>query len=128
MHCSSCVTVTLTNAVPGLAWYLDPRAYDDNFAYRLRVPGSGDRRVSGDFSQWQLSKDDVTWFQKDTTEYEGVFHSCPVRLFHKNVKKPIGLPVTVKLSEGGYVLLSEAGVCGYSGMTREDSCDLEQNQ
>jgi alpha-glucosidase len=115
-HCS-CLSLTLTNTASSSDWYLDARAYDDGFAYRLRVPGIGDRHVSGDYSQWHFSENDVAWFQEETTGYEGVFRSSPVRLLHKNVKKTIGLPVTVELSEGGYVLLSEADIYGYSGMT-----------
>jgi len=115
-HCA-CLTLTLTNAVSGELWYLDARTYDDGFAYRLRIPGTGTRHTSGDFSQWHFSKNDTAWFQEQTTGYEGVFHSSPIRSLDENVKKTIAMPVTVELSGGGFAMLNEADVYGYSGMT-----------
>ena len=104
----------------GVPWTLELRCFDDGVAYRCILPGRGTRRVLGESGAWVLPEGAVAWCNPDTTNYEGIHERWPVaQIPAERFKNGIGLPVTVELPAGGYALLTEAEVMGYSGMTLE---------
>lgn len=105
-------------------WELEARIFDDGFAYRYRVPGEGPRKVTGEVSGWTLPGNAEAWFQTNTGDYEGAYQRAKPAAIPLEVKtdrgvRPVhlGPPVTVELAGGGYLLLTEARLVGYSGMT-----------
>lgn len=105
-------------------WTLELRVFNDGFAWRYRVPGQGSRRVKGENSTWTLPAGSKVWFQTDTTNYEGPYssrpaESLPLQATHdaKTDDLYYGPPVTAELPQGGYLLVTEANLFRYSGMT-----------
>jgi hypothetical protein len=93
-------------------------------ACRYRIPGTGKRRIDREATCWQLPKGASVWYQTNTANYEGVYNrSRPEEIpLEREVRQGrrivfLGCPVTVELPQGGYALLSEAGLYNYSGMT-----------
>ncbi len=112
------------HAASGRDWILEARAFDDGFAYRYRVPGTGPRTVQGESSSWTLPSSAEAWIQTNTGDYEGAYHrvrlpEVPVETPSDNGPRPvrIGPPVTVALPGTGYLLLTEANLFRYSGLT-----------
>ena len=121
---NDCLAVTLPVRSAGLHedWRLEMRVFDDGFAWRYRIPGSGPRTVNGESTAWTLPAGSVAWFQTDKGAYEGDYHSqhpeaIPLQATNATQTRStlLGPPVTVRLSEG-YLLLTEARLFGYSGM------------
>lgn len=105
-------------------WELQVRVFDDGFAYRYRVPGTGEHRVAGENSSWTLTAGSVVWLQTNTGDYEGAYHAVRAEdlpLTEATDRGPrevhLGPPATVVLPGGGYLLLTEADLKRYSGMT-----------
>ncbi|HEY0947225.1 MAG TPA: glycoside hydrolase family 97 catalytic domain-containing protein [Opitutaceae bacterium] len=103
-------------------WTLEVRVFDDGAAFRYRVSGAGMRHVAGESTVWQLPRDATVWFQTDTTGYEGVYRSSradeiPRQEVVDGRTRPVhlGPPVTVEFADGGFGLLTEAGLYHYSG-------------
>ena len=116
--------IPITHLSTGTNWMLEARVFDDGVAYRYRVPGKGRRRVGGEASSWHLPAGTQVWYQTNTDNYEGVYSRSrpeliPTEKVVNQKKRPLflGCPVTAELPEGGYALLTEAGLYGYSGMT-----------
>jgi hypothetical protein len=108
----------------GGEWTFEVRVFNDGVGFRYRVPGTGPRRVQGEATCWQLPRESTIWFQTDTDDYEGVYQSSrtdqvPLEEEVRLKKRPIhlGPPVTVAFADGGFGLLSEAALYGYSGLT-----------
>ncbi len=108
----------------GVAWTFEARVFNDGVGFRYRVPGTGRRRVQGESTAWELPRDCTVWFQTDTANYEGVYESArvgqvPLEKEIKNQKRAVhlGLPLTVAYPDGGYGLINEAALYGYSGLT-----------
>jgi hypothetical protein len=108
----------------GLEWTLEARVFNGGVGFRYRVPGNGSRRVQGESTGWRLPADATVWFQTDTVNYEGAYHSSragqvPLEETVDNKQRPIylGPPVTVEYPGGGFALISEAALYQYSGMT-----------
>jgi alpha-glucosidase len=98
------------------AFTLEVRMFDDGFAYRYRIPGSGPRKISGEPTAWTLPDGAQVWYQSATgaDAYEGVVESSQIGAFDSE----IGAPLTARLpDEAGYLAISEAGFQGYSGMS-----------
>ncbi len=89
------------------------RAFDDGVAYRYEVPGESPRTVGGEVSAWVLPASSRLWHQVNTENYEANYRGTELGLFDDD----IGGPVTAELAGGGYVVLTEAALTNYSGMT-----------
>jgi alpha-glucosidase len=113
-HCRV-VLVPFHHGASDTRWILEGRLFDDGFAYRYHVPGLGQRTVQGESSSWNLVEGSRAWFQTNTSDYEGVYQSSLVEDFPQPVH--LGPPVTVELPKDGYLLLTEANLVRYSGMT-----------
>lgn len=124
-HCWSYV-VPVRHVGSGREWTVEVRAFDDGFAFRYRVPGAagGTRRVQRETTAWTLPAAAEVWVQDNTGDYEGAYHAAKTAEIQPTAKvgngtRPVrlGPPVTAVLPGGGYVLLSEANLFGYSGMS-----------
>jgi len=95
--------------------YLDVRAFNDGVAFAFTVPGTGERAVQGEPTEFQLAAGDTVWYHDFRGHYEG-FHA---RKLIDDVKKGewMAPPITVKLRDGlGYLSINEAAINNYSGM------------
>jgi len=122
-HCQA-VHLPVRHHASGTDWVLEARLFDDGFAYRYRVPGTGSRPVTREASSWTLPDGAQAWYQTDTRNYEGVYErrapaDIPVRVTTDRGTRPVflGPPVTVELPGAGFLLITEANLFGYSGMT-----------
>jgi alpha-glucosidase len=116
--------IPVRHPASGVDWLLEARVFDDGFAWRYRVPGAGTRLVQGEASSWTLPDSAEAWFQTNTGDYEGAYqHARPAAIPRETRtdggSRPVhlGPPVTVELAGGGYLLITEAGLVNYSGMT-----------
>lgn len=104
----------------GAGWTLEVRCFDNGVAYRCVVPGEGTRTVAGEAAAWELPAGTLAWCNPNTTNYEGVHERFQINAIPADkFKCGIGMPVTFELPGGGYAVLTEANVLGYSGMTLE---------
>jgi len=118
-HCIE-YTLPVTSPKAEVAWTLEVRVFDDGVAYRYRIPGDGERHISGEATAWCLPEECPIWLQNDTNNYEGNYYRSTVEAVATQDdanRKGIGCPVTMERPEGGYALITEACVFGYSGMT-----------
>ncbi len=112
--------VPVTSKGTGTSWTLQVRVFNDGVAYRYHVPGTGERRVSGESTAWHIPADSTVWAQHNTANYEGDYRRYGATSIPTEAEgKPlfIGCPLTVELGKGGYALISEACLYNYSGMT-----------
>lgn len=116
--------IPVRHGASGTEWQLEARVFDDGFAYRYRVPGAAARLVQGETSSWTLPADAEAWFQTNTGDYEGNYqHARPAAIPRESRSdrgpRPVhlGPPVTAELAGGGYLLLTEANLVRYSGLT-----------
>lgn len=110
------IAFPVTHLQTGLQWTFQCRVYNDGLAWRYIVPGTGPRTVSGEATEWVLPASAAIWYQTETSHYEGYYaRRLPAAVA---AGTPIGFPVTVELPDNrGYLLLTEAAVDQYSGMT-----------
>ena len=87
------------------------RDFADGWAVRYVLP-EGERRIEREETIWTLPEDSMVWYQDYGMDYEKPYSSSLVRDI------PIGMvmdfPVTAKLSDGTYRLITEANVVGYT--------------
>ena len=114
----------LMRSANGAEWILEARVFNDGAAFRFRIPGSGPRRLGGESTCWQLPRESTLWFQTDTANYEGEYHSAnadavPLETEVRQKKRPthIGLPMTVAYRDGTFGMITEAALYHYSGLT-----------
>ena len=118
-HCHD-YTVPVMLSETNTAWTLEVRVFDDGVAYRYRVPGDGKRTINRESTAWRLPKECPIWLQNNTANYEGNYYRSTVAAIEvqdDDSRKWLGCPVTMERPEGGYALITEACVYGYSGMT-----------
>jgi alpha-glucosidase len=114
---------TFRHAGSGCEWRLEARLFDEGFAWRYVVPGSGARRVSGEASSFRLPSDSSVWLAERPNDwklksYAGYWMKVPVdRLADFSPVGPVqGPPLVAELPGGGYALLTEAALADYSGL------------
>ncbi|OVE75504.1 hypothetical protein BVX97_04370 [bacterium E08(2017)] len=110
---------------PGVgSWTLGVRVYDDGFAFRYQVPGTGLRTVQGEITSFVLPGESVIWYfeRKNAWKlksYAGEWLKAPIDKMPTVSGKlgPVqGLPLVAELPEGGYMLLSDAACWNYSSL------------
>ena len=117
-------TIAMNSPQPGTAWKLQVRAYDDGVAWRILVAGDGEHRVTGEPTAFALPEGTRAWCQTNTGNYEGFYTVYPLARAATNPRPArVGMPVTCELPGGGFAMLSESDIMGYSGM----SVDLGEN-
>jgi len=92
------------------------RRFDDGSAVRYALP-EGARRISRELTEWNLPEDATVWFQGDwkgNADYEAPYESCKVG--ELPVDRILSLPVTAKLADGTYRMMTEANVVDYTDL------------
>ena len=90
------------------------RTFPDGEAARYRLP-DGVATVSCERTEWRLPADAHIWYQPQSSCYEASFKNC--RVGEASIGEKMNLPITARLSDGTYRLLTEANVVDYT-----DSC------
>lgn len=93
---------------------VETRSYPDGVAVRYRLP-SGHRLITAERTEWTLPADARVWFQADwhgMMSYEAPFTNACVRALRPGQR--MTFPVTAKLPDGTYRLITEANVVDYT--------------
>lgn len=90
------------------------RIYNTGVAIRSNLFNKDTGFISGEDFEWALQDDAVIWFQTECHGYEGLFTHA--RLDTLQEEQVLALPVTAKLKNNQYLLLTEADVIDYSDM------------
>lgn len=118
--------VPLRHRATSLDWQIEVRVFDDGFAYRYRVPGKdgAEHFIIGESSSWTFTAGSTVWLQTNTSDYEGAYHAVRAEelpLTESTDQGPrdvfLGPPATAVLPGGGYLLVTEANLVRYSGLT-----------
>ncbi len=93
------------------------RSFGDGCAVRYVLP-EGARRISRELTEWTLPEGATVWFQvtdKDGfADYESLYESCRVGDIAKG--RVLALPMTAKLEDGTYRMITEANVVDYTDL------------
>ncbi|MBD3585964.1 glycoside hydrolase family 97 protein [Salinimonas sp. HHU 13199] len=104
------------------------RVFDDGIGFRYEVPGSGQRNITRELTQFHLTNPDAAtayWIPGQGRErYEYLYRETPLQdvdLAHT--------PFTVKYEDGTHLAIHEAALVDYAGMSlqRQDGGRLEAN-
>jgi hypothetical protein len=108
------ITIPVLQQKTGEIFSLQVRAFNDGFAYRMIIPGKGERLVSDEAIGWKISNKSLVWFHSDTKDYEDPVISQMAIKIPKNTKMVLPL-VAEQPDNTGYIALTEAAVFDYSG-------------
>lgn len=101
----------------GRAMTILVRAYDDGIAFRYRVPGEvKEYKLDGERTAFRLTEDPRVWalpLKGFRTSYEGKYISGPLSNLGEAL---IGLPITLELSGGKWMAITEAHLEDYAGL------------
>lgn len=98
-----------------VSWTLDIRAYDDGVAWRYLVPGKGVRKLEGEATSFVLPEGSTCWTHHNTVSYEANYTSFVAR--GDSPSRPVTMPLTAELPQGGFACITEVNTLGYTGMT-----------
>lgn len=93
---------------------VERRAFPDGVAVRYKLPDCV-ATVLCERTEWRLPAGAHIWYQPQNSCYETPFRSCPVH--EVSAGEMMNLPITARLADGTYRLLTEANVVDYT-----DSC------
>ena len=99
---------------------LERREFPDGCAVRYLLP-TGVATVSCERTEWRLPVDAKIWYQPECPEYEHPFVATTVGKI--SIGTRINLPITAKLMNGEYRLLTEANVVDYTDSSVEYTGD-----
>ena len=98
------------------AYEVERRVEPDGVAIRYRLP-DGRRVISGEDTEWKMPLDAIGWYQEGPGSYENLYTRKTVRDI------PIGtranLPITFRLPDGTYRLITEANLVDYTDLAVE---------
>ena len=108
--------IPIVNGKTKTSWILEVRAFDDAVAYRYRVPGNGERSISGESSAWNLIHGSTVWYQSTRNkDYEAPFLIANPDTLKQGFQ--LMSTATFKLGENrGYAKITEANLANYSDM------------
>ena len=93
------------------------REFADGYAERYVLP-EGRRMIGGERTTWTLPKDATLWYQKmragDRGGYENPYETCAAGDVPEGIL--LALPVTAKLKDGTYLLITEADLVDYTDL------------
>lgn len=112
-----CLSTTIPLKSSGMPWQLEVRVFNDGIGFRYRIPGSGDRHVGGESSEWKIPVGSLIWSQSaSNTSYESRYAVAVVGQQPKDLQ--IMAPATLKFENGaGYGMMTEADLINYSDMS-----------
>ncbi len=94
---------------------LEKKSFSDGLAVRYKLP-AGKRRITGEDTVWTLPLDAKVWYQAgrgaDFVDYEAPYTATTVKDIPEG--QLISLPITAKLADGTYRLMTEANVVDYT--------------
>jgi alpha-glucosidase len=107
----------------GVTYTLEARTFDDGFAWRIVVPGTGKHHIDGEASSWTLPEHSKVWYSDRPNDwklksYAGEWFSTDIdKLPTVSSQGPIQTaPLVIEPPGGGYLLITEAALADYSGM------------
>ena len=100
----------------GASHEVESRTFDDGEAVRYRLP-TGVSTVLCERTEWKLPADAKVWYQTESAGYEHPFVTATVGAIPVGAR--INLPITAKLSDGTYRMLTEANVVDYTDSSVE---------
>ena len=92
------------------------RDFADGYAVRYRLP-TCKGRVAYEQTQWRLPGEATVWYQPECPEYERPYVEMSVGKIPVGTR--INMPITAKLPDGTYRLLTEANVVDFTDSTVE---------
>lgn len=98
---------------------LKVRVYNKGVAVKSVLRNKEQCTINGESLEWNLPDGAEVWFQNDCHSYEGLFTHA--RLDTLQSDKVLALPVSAKLLNGKYLLLTEANVVNYSDLALKTS-------
>jgi alpha-glucosidase len=106
--------VPVKHKASGLDWTLEVRAYNHGMAFKYAAQIDGNPTVSGEATAFTLPRGSAAYYQDNLKNYEAIWQESQA----DQISGDLGLPITARLpGEAGYVLITEADVTGYSGMS-----------
>ncbi len=119
--------IPVTHQGSGTSWTLECRAYDEGFALRYLVPGTGERTIQGEVTRFTLPAGATCWYFERPNDwklktYAGLWQSTAIEnLATVSPTGPVqGPPLVVELPRQlGYAAITEAALFNYSGMRLE---------
>ncbi len=107
----------------GTQYTMEARAFDDGFAWRIIIPGTGKHHIQGEASSWTLPTHSRVWYSDRPNawklkSYAGEWFSTDIdKLPTVSSQGPIQTaPLIFEMQGGGYALITEAALADYSGM------------
>ena len=100
----------------GRACEIERRVERDGVAMRYRLP-RGRRVISGEDTTWTMPTDAVCWYQEGPGGYEHLYTRKTVRDIPVGTKA--NLPITFRLADGTYRLITEANLVDYTDLAVE---------
>lgn len=120
------LAVNVTHLPTGYSYVVEVRCHDNGIAYRLRLPGTGTRRVNREVAEWRLPENGTAWFGERNSSwklmtYAGEFVDAPMSELHKVSKQgPVQMmPLMCTYPDSLYLTVMEAALFNYSGMRLE---------
>ena len=100
----------------GFSAIVERKTFDDGEAVRYRLP-DGVSTVRCERTEWRLPVDAKVWYQSECPEYEHPYVATAVGRIAVGTR--INMPITAKLPDGTYRLLTEANVVDYTDSSVE---------
>ena len=96
-------------------FYLDLRAFNDGVAFAFTVPGTGERTVQGEPTEFRLAEGSTVWYHDFYMHYETEHAKNDIADVPEG--EWMAMPVTAKLKDDlGYLSISEAAIYNYCGI------------
>ena len=106
--------ISATHLASKTDFTVDIRVFDDGVAFRIIVPGDGNR-VPDEATTFSLPSGSAVWFHDFEGHYEGVHTKKEIASIREG--EWAAPPVTIKLPNGsGYAAITEAALINYAGM------------
>lgn len=119
----------VTHRPTGYVYRLEARLFDDGFAHRFVLPGSGTRTVEGEAAQWRPAHANKVWFAERNSgwkllTYAGEWISTAADSLHCISREgPVQTMPLLYRTPDEYVMITEAALYDYSGMRLRAEAD-----
>lgn len=120
------MTLEVCHRPSGYRYFIDVRCFDDALAWRLRLPGSGVRRVNAEVSQWKLPQHSTAFFGERNSSwklmtYAGEYTDAPLAELHSVSQQGAVqmMPLMCVTPDSLYLTVLESTLANYSGARLE---------